>query len=151
MGAQVIFFLYGILLYVFALFYFPYMLISLMAKGKKRAGIGQRFGFFKTGFFNQKKGKRVWFHAVSVGETVAAAPLVIRLKQAYPDTEIYFSTVTETGNNIAHEKLGDVAKIFFFPFDFASRRPARNRADVSGLVRGGGDGDMAEPAPCTAR
>ena len=55
---------------------------------------------------------------MSVGETVAAAPLVIRLKQAYPDTEIYFSTVTETGNNIAHEKLGDVAKIFFFPFDF---------------------------------
>ena len=120
MGAQVIFFLYGTLLYVFALFYFPYMLVSLMAKGKKRAGIGQRFGFFKPGFFNQKKRKRVWFHAVSVGETVAAAPLVIRLKQAYPDTEIYFSTVTETGNNIAHEKLGDVAKIFFFPFDFGN-------------------------------
>ncbi|MGC2423725.1 MAG: 3-deoxy-D-manno-octulosonic acid transferase [Nitrospirota bacterium] len=114
-----IFFLYGILLYVFALFYFPYMLISLMAKGKKRAGIGQRFGFFKTGFFNQKKRKRVWFHAVSVGETVAAAPLVIQLKEAHPDTEIYFSTVTETGNKIAHEKLGDKAKFFFFPFDFA--------------------------------
>ena len=51
---------------------------------------------------------------------MAAAPLVIWLKQAYPDTEIYFSTVTETGNNIAHEKLGDVAKIFFFPFDFGN-------------------------------
>jgi 3-deoxy-D-manno-octulosonic-acid transferase len=114
----VIFFLYRTLLYVFALFYFPYMLVSLMAKGKKRAGIGQRFGFFKTGFFTAKKGKRVWFHAVSVGETVAAAPLVISLKEAYPDTEIYFSTVTETGNKIAHEKLGDIAKIFFFPFDF---------------------------------
>jgi 3-deoxy-D-manno-octulosonic-acid transferase len=117
-GAQVIFFLYRTLLYVIALFYFPYMLVSLMAKGKKRAGIRQRFGLFKTSFFTAKKGKRVWFHAVSVGETVAAAPLVISLKKAYPDTEIYFSTVTETGNKIAHEKLGDVAKIFFFPFDF---------------------------------
>jgi 3-deoxy-D-manno-octulosonic-acid transferase len=115
----VIFFLYGTLLYVFALFYFPYMLVSLMVKGKKRAGIGQRFGLFKAGFFAEKKSKRVWFHAVSVGETVAAAPLVISLKEAYPDTEIYFSTVTETGNKIAHEKLGDIAKIFFFPFDFA--------------------------------
>jgi 3-deoxy-D-manno-octulosonic-acid transferase len=96
------------------------MVVSLMAKGKKRAGIGQRFGLFKAGFFAAKKGKRVWFHAVSVGETVAAAPLVISLKKTYPDIEIYFSTVTETGNKIAHEKLGDVAKVFFFPFDFGS-------------------------------
>ncbi|MHB8174390.1 MAG: 3-deoxy-D-manno-octulosonic acid transferase [Nitrospirota bacterium] len=113
-----IFKIYDILLYAFAPLYFPFMAISLIAKGKKRLGLRERFGFFRPVFFAAKKSKRVWFHAVSVGETLAAVPLVLSLKDACPDIEIYFSTVTETGNKIAHEKLRGNARIFFFPFDF---------------------------------
>ncbi len=113
-----IFKLYDILLYAVAPLYFPFMALSHMAKGKRRLGLRERFGFFRPGFFTEKKGGRAWFHAVSVGETLAAVPLVLALKEKMPDVEIYFSTVTETGNKVAREKLGDNAKIFFFPFDF---------------------------------
>ncbi len=113
-----IFKIYDILLYAIAPLYFPIMALTHMARGKKRLGVRERFGFFRPGFFAVEKGKRIWFHAVSVGETLAAVPLVIALKEKTPDVEVYFSTVTETGNNVAREKLGDAARIFFFPFDF---------------------------------
>ncbi len=114
------FFFYDILLYAIAPVYFPLMALSQMMRGKKRLGVRERFGFFGPGFFAAKKNKRVWFHAVSVGETLAAVPLVLALKEKAPEIEIYFSTVTETGNKVAGEKLGDAARIFFFPFDFGA-------------------------------
>ncbi len=114
------FFLYDMLLYAIAPLYFPFIALSRMARGKKRLGLRERFGFFSPGFFADKKGRRVWFHAVSVGETLAAVPLVLALKKKMPDAEIYFSTVTETGNSVAREKLGGAARIIFFPFDFGA-------------------------------
>ncbi|MGA2193128.1 MAG: 3-deoxy-D-manno-octulosonic acid transferase [Nitrospirota bacterium] len=113
-----IFHLYSFILYVLAVFYFPYMAVRLALKGRTRAGIGQRLGFFDKGFIKPHSGKTVWVHAVSVGETLAAVPVVKALKERHPDLMIYFSTVTETGNNVARENIGGIASIFFFPFDF---------------------------------
>jgi 3-deoxy-D-manno-octulosonic-acid transferase len=111
---------YSILLYVFAIFFFPFMAIKLAMKGKERAGLSQRFGKFERGFFERERGaKVVWVHAVSVGETLAAVPLVKALKEKRPDISFYFTTVTETGQKVALESLGDIATVFYFPFDFA--------------------------------
>jgi len=109
---------YSLLIYIFSLIFLPYMAIKLLLRGKIRAGVRQRFGYFKAGFFGQTSGKRVWVHAVSVGETLAAVPLVKALKARHPDISIYFSTVTETGNAVAADKLGDDARVFYYPFDF---------------------------------
>ncbi len=98
---------YSLLIYVFSFVFLPYMAIRLLLRGKKRAGIRQRFGIFKEGFFGQTSGKRVWIHAVSVGETLAAIPMVKALKARHPDISIFFSTVTETGNAVATDKAGD--------------------------------------------
>ena len=108
---------YSLLIYFFSLVFLPYMAIKLLLRGKKRAGVRQRFGYFKEGFFGQTSGKRVWIHAVSVGETLAAVPLVKALKARHPDISIYFSTVTETGNAVATDKAGTDARVFYFPFD----------------------------------
>jgi 3-deoxy-D-manno-octulosonic-acid transferase len=109
---------YGILIYIFSIFFLPIMAVKLLLRGKTRAGVRQRFGFFKAGFFGPDAGKRVWIHAVSVGEALAAAPLVKALKARHPDLHICFSTVTETGNGVAMDSIGADARIFYFPFDF---------------------------------
>lgn len=62
--------------------------------------------------------ERVWIHAVSVGETLSAAPLVRLLRSRRPDAELFVSTVTLTGQETAARTLGSVANArFYFPFD----------------------------------
>jgi len=110
---------YSILLYIFSIFFFPYMAVKMALKGKGRAGLKQRLGFFEDGFRLPGAGKTVWVHAVSVGETLAAVPVVKSLMERNPDVTVYFSTVTETGNAVAREKLDASVRVFFYPFDFA--------------------------------
>lgn len=62
----------------------------------------------------------IWFHAVSVGEVLAALPLIQELRQRAPTTELYLSTSTLAGREIAEKRLqGLAAGIFFAPLDFA--------------------------------
>ncbi|MFA5353807.1 MAG: 3-deoxy-D-manno-octulosonic acid transferase [Thermodesulfovibrionales bacterium] len=63
------------------------------------------------------KGRSVWIHAVSVGETIAAVPLVKRLKERDSSLEVVLSTVTDTGQKVARERLGDLAQVIYMPFD----------------------------------
>jgi 3-deoxy-D-manno-octulosonic-acid transferase len=62
-------------------------------------------------------GDAVWIHAVSVGEVLAAQPVVEGLKARYPDRPIVVSTTTETGQRLARERLKSVTGIFYFPLD----------------------------------
>lgn len=115
------FIIYSALLYLSSIFFFPYLAVRLALKGKSRAGLMQRLGFLGPGLADgpgRPGRKAVWVHAVSVGETLAAVPIVKALSERHPDLIIFFSTVTETGNAVANENIGSLARIFFFPFDF---------------------------------
>lgn len=112
-----VFIVYNAFLVVFAAVFLPLMALRLAMKGRARAGIKQRFGIFEKGFFDRRGDRTVWVHAVSVGETLAAVPIVKELKRRHRGLQIYFSTVTETGNAVAREKLDFDDKVFFFPFD----------------------------------
>jgi 3-deoxy-D-manno-octulosonic-acid transferase len=59
----------------------------------------------------------IWIHAVSVGEVLAARPLLRPLGEAFPALALLVSTTTITGNAVAHKSLGQTAGIFFAPFD----------------------------------
>ena len=111
--------IYSVLLYIFSLFYLPYMAVRLALMGRVRAGIRQRLGLFEAGFEAPGTGRTLWVHAVSVGETLAAVPVVKELKERRPELRIYFSTVTETGQKVAMDNLGGMVRVFFFPFDFS--------------------------------
>lgn len=78
--------------------------------------------------------ERIWIHAVSVGETLSAAPLVRRLRGRLSGVEILFSTVTVTGQETAEKALGgETDARFYFPFDLpctAARFLDRLRPDL---------------------
>lgn len=60
----------------------------------------------------------IWIHAVSVGESIAAVPVIKALKQAQPAQAIVVTTTTSTGaEQIA--KLGDLVEHRYMPLDFA--------------------------------
>lgn len=59
-----------------------------------------------------------WVHAVSVGESIAAAPLLDGLRRAYPALPLVVSTVTETGARVVRERFAGLASHRYFPLDF---------------------------------
>ncbi|EOX4436424.1 lipid IV(A) 3-deoxy-D-manno-octulosonic acid transferase [Vibrio alginolyticus] len=61
--------------------------------------------------------KPIWIHAVSVGESIAATPLIKALKEQKPEQSILVTTTTSTGaEQIA--KLGDLVEHRYMPIDF---------------------------------
>ncbi|EME9802058.1 lipid IV(A) 3-deoxy-D-manno-octulosonic acid transferase [Vibrio alginolyticus] len=61
--------------------------------------------------------KPIWIHAVSVGESIAATPLIKALKEQNPEQSILITTTTSTGaEQIA--KLGDLIEHRYMPIDF---------------------------------
>ena len=111
--------LYDLVLLASAAVLIPYYLFRGWRQGKVRRGIRERLGFYTAGQLAQVAGRKVlWVHAVSVGETRAAVPLLKRLKSLYPEHLLVLSNVTETGHQIAQD-LREVDLCLFFPFDLS--------------------------------
>ncbi|PLX85971.1 MAG: 3-deoxy-D-manno-octulosonic acid transferase [Desulfuromonas sp.] len=114
-----VYLLYDLILLFSALFLIPYYLLRGLRRGKVRRGIRERLGFFLPGQLDLLEGRTVfWVHAVSVGETRAAIPLLKALKAAYPDCALVLSNVTETGQAVARE-IAEADLCLFFPFDLS--------------------------------
>ena len=59
----------------------------------------------------------IWIHAASVGEVVAASPIVRALKKRYPKEMVVVSVVTATGHKMAQKIMPEADGHIFFPFD----------------------------------
>lgn len=116
---SMLYLVYDILLILAVPLLVPFYLIRSLRRGRLKKGMGERLGFFsrkKTAFLAGRD--TIWVHAVSVGETMAARPLLKALKSRYPDHLIVLSTVTETGQGIG-EGIRDVDLCIYFPLDFS--------------------------------
>ena len=74
-------------------------------------------------------GPRAWLHAVSVGEAIAATPLVDGLRRRYPSLPLVMTTVTDTGASVVRERFRGQAEHRFFPVDL----PGPTRRTVAAI------------------
>ncbi len=86
-----------------------------------RAGLRE-----KLGGAPRREGDRpcLWVHAVSVGEVQAALPLVAAFRTGFPGWDLWVSTSTDTGRDLAERSLPRGTRPFYWPLDlsFAVRR-----------------------------
>lgn len=61
----------------------------------------------------------IWIHAVSVGEVVAAIPLINALQLSYPHMPITVTTTTPTGSQRLQQSIGDKVNHMYMPYDVA--------------------------------
>ncbi len=106
--------LYEVLLYLVLILALPYFLLTGVLRGKYLANFPARLGFFR----HRAEEHDLWIHAVSVGETLAARPVVEQVMKQRPSTSIVFTTTTLTGQAQA-KRLYPSATVTYFPFDFA--------------------------------
>lgn len=98
----------------------PFFLYSLYKSKPNKPKFGKRwkehFGF--TPQLNSSADTTVWFHTVSVGEAIAATPLIKAYHQQHPKHAIVVTTTTSTGAEQV-EKMGDMVQHRYMPVDFS--------------------------------
>ena len=99
----------------------PLVLMRLWWRGRKEPGyrqhIAERLGFYDG---PAPGGKLIWLHAVSVGETRAAEPLIRELLEVFPDCGLLLTHMTPTGRATGRElygKYGDRLRQVYLPYD----------------------------------
>ncbi len=105
-------FFYNILAYVLLLPYTVFWLVRALANKSYAHKLGQRFGFS----YPQLEAC-IWLHAVSVGEVVAAAPMVRALRRRFPDSPLLVTTVTPTGAARVSALFGNDVHHAYIPFE----------------------------------
>lgn len=114
----------------------PVIVGILLAKPRCRCGLPQRLGL-ENGLWGLSRAQGtqsqrdqqdrldrldrpvIWIHAVSLGEAVAASPLVKALHGRHPEYRYIVTTVTETGREAVEQRLAGIAEHRYAPLDFS--------------------------------
>lgn len=107
-------FIYSVVFYLIT----PVIILRLFIRGlaapNYRKRWGQRFGFFTP---SESSKETIWLHAVSVGETLAAVPLVKALQEKYPERRLLITCMTPTGSERITAAFGDSVDHSYAPYD----------------------------------
>ena len=97
---------------------FPYVFFHLLWRARKQPKylqhISERFGFYAI----SSNKPVIWLHTVSVGETRAAANLVTRLREDYPDHQLLLTHTTPTGREASEQLYGNDVLRVYLPYDY---------------------------------
>jgi 3-deoxy-D-manno-octulosonic-acid transferase len=122
--------LYTLLYSAVVVFILPFQYLKRPKELRKR-WLREKFGFIDPSVSPLIKGRIeggygsesthtegiIWVHAVSVGEVMAAIPLLKKIREKYPSKGIMLSTITDTGQKIARERVPESTMVFYLPFD----------------------------------
>ncbi len=114
----------------------PYIFFHLLWRGRRQPEyfrhVGERFGFYSL----RSDKPVIWLHTVSVGETRAAASLIKRLREEYPDHQLLLTHTTPTGRAASEQLYGDEVLRVYLPYDypFAVRRFLRHFRPRLGIL-----------------
>lgn len=117
------YFLYSLLLTLAVLALLPYFAWQAVFHRKYLHNLAERLGHLPAEWRMDVR-PTLWLHAVSVGETLAALPLLKALRTQFPTHRLIVSTTTATGQQVARERAVEADGVCYFPFDwrFAVRR-----------------------------
>jgi 3-deoxy-D-manno-octulosonic-acid transferase len=105
----------------------PWFLWKGRSTGKYLRTFRERMGRLPV-YLNVDGDRSIWIHAVSVGEVLAARPLLPALRERFPRHRLFVSTTTMTGNAVARKSLRGIDGLFYAPFDFP--HPVRAALEV---------------------
>lgn len=107
-------FFYNLLLYLAT----PLLLVRLLWRARRQRvylhHVAERFGIYDG---PDPEGTWLWVHAVSVGETRAAEPLIRALQQRRPQHRILLTHMTPTGRETGDALFGDRVSRCYLPYD----------------------------------
>ncbi|MDH5299789.1 MAG: lipid IV(A) 3-deoxy-D-manno-octulosonic acid transferase [Gammaproteobacteria bacterium] len=100
--------LYSLLLWLLL----PGLLIWLWLRRDQRPTLAQRLGFYSSA-----EPAFYWVHAASVGEVLAARPLIEAMLQRFPQRSIVVTTFTRTGADFVASSFGARVQHAYLPID----------------------------------
>ena len=103
----------------------PLVWLRLLWRGRLqpeyRQHIAERYGFYR----NKLSGPVIWLHAVSVGETRAAEPLIAALLARHPNHSLLLTHMTPTGRDTGRmyvERYPGRVHQAYLPYDLPDAR-----------------------------
>ena len=111
-----IFYSFALILISPLIVFYLYVLRGKKNKGY-RAHFKERFGFVSKSLFTSK-GKPLVVHCASVGEVLAAAPLIKALQKQHPQLNILITCNTPTGREQIINQFKNTVACSYLPMDF---------------------------------
>jgi 3-deoxy-D-manno-octulosonic-acid transferase len=95
----------------------PFVFLKLLWRGYKapeyRARKLERFGVFKAPTLHRS----IWVHAVSVGEVLAAEPIIKEIQHRFPGRDIVITSMTPTSSEQIIKRFGSRVFHVYAPYD----------------------------------
>src|SRR3990167_3393229 len=123
-------------LYTFLLYLsLPFIFLRLLWRSRKLPDYRKRWNE-RLGCYPVKLDKCIWIHAVSVGETIAAIPLIKALQKKHANEPFVVTTMTPTGAARVKAALGDSVTQLYLPYDLpgAVKRFLKTIHPVVGVI-----------------
>ena len=112
---QIIYNIAAIILVILAI---PIFIVRAIREKGFVERLRQSFGFLHKDALEPVANKGcIWIHAASVGEIVAASPLIKEFRLEFPEKPILVSVVTNNGYEMANRIVKDADSIIYFPLD----------------------------------
>ncbi|MDO5579682.1 MAG: 3-deoxy-D-manno-octulosonic acid transferase [Planctomycetia bacterium] len=109
--------LLNLLYLLFLILASPILLYRIVFLGKYREGFREKW-LGSAPILPPSNGKRIWFHAVSVGEMNLLKPILREIDKTHPDWECVISATSKTGMELG-KKIFSNHTVFYCPLDFS--------------------------------